>query len=156
MKIVFLTISSKLPGWVDEVAGDYQKKLSFWIPTELKVLPAPSLDREAKDKKLKLESEKLSAFLKDDDFVLLCDERGKSLSSLEFAKKFESILNSGKKRIVVIIGGSYGVDATIKARANFTIGLSPFTLNHHMALAVTFEQIYRGMTILKGTQYHNG
>lgn len=67
----------------------------------------------------------------------------------------EQIQNSGKKRSVFVIGGAFGVDETVKARAQKTICLSSMVLNHLVAKVVVLEQIYRSFTILGHLPYHN-
>jgi 23S rRNA (pseudouridine1915-N3)-methyltransferase len=155
VKLHFVGISSRLPPWLEQLTGDYKKKLDYWISSECVMLSSPSHDRDAQDKKLKAESEMLLKYFRPDDFVLLCDEKGQALDSQSFAKRLEKILGGGKKRIVVVIGGAYGVSPEVKKRADLQLCLSEFTMTHHLALAVACEQVYRAMTILKGTSYHN-
>jgi 23S rRNA (pseudouridine1915-N3)-methyltransferase len=155
MKITFVTVSSRLPPWLSELTADYAKRISFWVPSELVVLSSSSHGRDALDRKKNLESETLLSFFKPDDFVVVCDERGKAFDTAAFAKKLENILNGGKKRLMVVVGGAYGVNEGVKDRADLMISLSSFTTTHHMALAIICEQTYRAMTILKNVKYHN-
>lgn len=155
MKLVIVACSSRLPGWLKELSADYDKKISFWLPSNLALLPTPSLGREARDKKIQIETESFLKFIKPDDYVVLCDEKGQNLSSLLFAKRLEAIMGSGKKRVLLLIGGAYGFGAAVKERADLKLSLSGLTMSHHIALAVIYEQIYRALTIIKGTAYHN-
>jgi 23S rRNA (pseudouridine1915-N3)-methyltransferase len=155
MKLVFVAASSKLPPWLAELTQDYNKKISFWLPAEMTVLPSPSLGRDAREKKTQIEAEAFLKFAKPDDFVILCDEKGQTLNSLKFAKRLENIMGSGKKRLLVLVGGAYGFGEEVKKRADLQLCLSPFTMSHHLALAVAYEQMYRALTIIKGTAYHN-
>jgi 23S rRNA (pseudouridine1915-N3)-methyltransferase len=143
------------PKWLDGLAEEYKKKLNFWITTEIKTLMPSRFDRASKDRKKDEESESLLQAIKPDDFVLLCDEQGKSLDSRDFSRLLEKVMGSGKKRFVFVIGGAYGVNDLLKTRANLTLSLSPLTLNHYIASSLLLEQVYRGMTILKGVKYHN-
>ena len=155
MQFAFVTVTSKTPTWLAEICLDYQKKISFWIPTGVHFLKSQGRDRALLELKKKEDSEKVLSFLNPNDFVLLCDERGKEMDSGGVAKKIENILNGGKKRVVVVVGGSYGVTDEVKSRADFQLRLSSLTTNHHLALAVVLEQVYRAMTILKNVKYHN-
>ena len=155
MQICFLTIGTKSPQWLENLVQEYNKKISYWISTNWKSISSPALGRDAQDKKKSEESESILIELKPDDYVILCDEKGSSFGSMDFAKKIEKILNGGKKRLVIIIGGPFGVGQEVKKRADLQLSLSTFTINHQLALAVICEQIYRAMTILKGTAYHN-
>jgi len=155
LKLVFVNVSSRFPSWLDEVIEDYKKKLSYWFTVEVNILKPTNLDRDASAKKKAEESAVISRVLKSDDYVIACDEKGRVLGSKEFARRLESILGGGKKRIVFIIGGAYGLEVDVLNRCDLKLSLSSFTLNHHMALAVIAEQTYRAMTIIKGIKYHN-
>lgn len=155
MKLTFVSVSGKFPPWLNEVVEDYKKKLSYWFAVEVNILKPTSLDRNANAKKKSEESAAISRTLKPDDYVIACDEKGRVVGSKEFAQRIEGILGGGKKRIVIIIGGAYGLEIDVLNRCDLKLSLSPFTLNHHMALAVICEQTYRAMTIIKGIKYHN-
>lgn len=155
MKCVFVTTTSKFPGWLDQIADDYAKKISFWLPVELRNLSTKSIGRDSKEHKIKIETESFINFFKSDDYVLLCDETGKEYSSTDFSKKLDNILSSSKKRLVIVVGGAFGVGDSVKERADLTVSLSKFVLNHHLAMAVIMEQMYRAVTISKGVKYHN-
>jgi 23S rRNA (pseudouridine1915-N3)-methyltransferase len=155
LKLCFVTVSSRLPKWLEGLTHDYSKKISFWIQTETHVLSKKVFSRENQDRKKELEGEILLAFFKTDDFIILCEEKGREIDSQQFAKRLENILAGGKKRVVIVVGGPYGVSAAVKGRADFQLCLSKLTTNHHMALALVLEQTYRAMTILKNVSYHN-
>lgn len=155
MKINLLTCSSKIPTWLDQVVGDYEKKISFWHPFSFSVMRSPSLDRAQAAVKKEKEADLFQREIKSDDFVIVCDEKGKNLTSHQIAERFNQVFSGGKKRILVLVGGAYGHGDLIKKRADLTLSLAPFTLNHHVACAVVAEQVYRAMTILKGVTYHN-
>ncbi len=155
MKLIFVTASSSLPDWLEAVKKDYEKKLSFWFQTEVKCLSTKASARSEKTAKIKAETEKFLEFICNEDYVVLCDENGKAVTSMEFSKKMNQWMQTGKKRLIFIIGGAYGVGDAVKNRADFKIKLSEMILNHHLAMAVILEQVYRAMTILKGIQYHN-
>jgi len=57
--------------------------------------------------------------------------------------------------VVFLIGGAYGLDKTVRKRANRTIRLSTMVFNHEVARVVLFEQLYRAVTLLKGIPYHH-
>jgi len=155
VKFILLTCATASEKWADEVDELYSKKISPFLPFEIKRLKIKKASREDREQKLKSDSDALLAEIKPDDFVVVFDERGETLDSRKFAKKIESILNSGKKRTLFIIGGAYGVDDRIRARAQLKISLSTMVLNHLVAQTVVLEQIYRSFAILKNLPYHN-
>ncbi|MBX3017119.1 MAG: 23S rRNA (pseudouridine(1915)-N(3))-methyltransferase RlmH [Bdellovibrionaceae bacterium] len=156
MKFVLLTLKSAKPAWVKEGLEDYLRKIDPLQKIEmLEVTGSTGASRENSEVKKKEDSKSLLAALKDDDYVVLFDERGQSLDSEGFAKKINQFQMSGKKRIVFIIGGAYGVNDDVKSRAQTTISFSKLVMNHWVAQIVALEQIYRGFAILKGLPYHN-
>ncbi|HYK53090.1 MAG TPA: 23S rRNA (pseudouridine(1915)-N(3))-methyltransferase RlmH, partial [Candidatus Eremiobacteraceae bacterium] len=61
---------------------------------------------------------------------------------------------SGKRRLVIAIGGPQGLDETVLARADLRWSLSPLTFLHEMARLIALEQLYRAAKILRGEPYH--
>ena len=155
MKIILLTCQSANERW-SEIASDlYTQKISAFVNFEI-VRKAPKKNsRENSEQKKKSDSELLMSTLKTDDYVILLDERGSSLSSEDLSKKIELAQNSSKKRIVFIIGGAFGVTEELMSRAQLKVSLSKMVFNHLVAEVVALEQIYRGYTILRNLPYHN-
>ena len=155
MKIILLSVNSANEPWHQMAVDLYVKKINPMVPFEVNNLKKSGASREQAHKKKIEESEKLLESIKPDDYVILFDERGKSLSSEDFSKKFEHILGSGKKRCLLICGGAYGVSEEVQKRADLKLALAPFVMNHLVAQVVILEQVFRAMTIIKGTPYHN-
>jgi 23S rRNA (pseudouridine1915-N3)-methyltransferase len=155
MKFVLYNLATAKEPWADQVSELYKKKLSFFVPFEIQSLKAKKSAREDSEFKKKEESELLLKNITNDDYVILFDERGLALDSIQFSKKIETVLSSSKKRAVFVIGGAFGVNEDVRERANLKVALSPMVLNHLMAQAVSLEQIYRAFTIIKKIPYHN-
>ena len=94
--------------------------------------------------------------IKPRDLVVLLDERGVSLTSIEFSSKIQQWMVQGHQRLIFIIGGAYGVNEELKKKANIVLSVSSFTLTHQMIRLFLVEQIYRAMTIIKNESYHHG
>ncbi len=156
MKFVVLTCASASEDWSDAAFELYRQKIAHFISFETKELKPKKNSRDEKQQKIKADSEAIFNEIKLDDFVILFDERGKNLDSLQFSKQIDKVLQSGKKRCLFVIGGAFGVDESVKTRAQVTLSLSPMVLNHLVAQTVVMEQIYRGLAILKNLPYHNG
>ncbi|MCB0507299.1 MAG: 23S rRNA (pseudouridine(1915)-N(3))-methyltransferase RlmH [Bacteroidetes bacterium] len=103
----------------------------------------------------KLEAEKILNKLKQDDYLILLDEKGKSFTSTEFAAFIQKKENQSIKKIVFLIGGAYGFDEKIYARANDKISLSSMTFSHQLIRLIFMEQLYRVYTIIHHFPYHN-
>ena len=156
MKLRFCIFEHKPTPWVASAREDYITKLQAFAPFEIASLKTPAVERDSADVKLKKEADLLLKQIDDKDLLVLFDEGGRSFaSSEEFAQHFGRLLESGKQRLVFCIGGPYGFDARVKARAQAQWSLSKLTFNHWLAQLVALEQIYRGWTIVKGIPYHN-
>ena len=156
MKLVLLTIVSNKEPWFLKVKDLYMEKINYFIKFEYEGFKSNKLERDNSEQKKKNESELMLKFIKPTDFVVLLDESGKFLNSIQFAKWIEKEgVQSSSKRLVFIIGGAFGVSDELKRRANMTLQMGPWTLNHLVAQTVLLEQIYRAMTIIKGLPYHN-
>lgn len=155
MKLVLLTVATAKEPWSEDAARLYAQKICHFNSFEILNLKPKKSSREEAQGKKKAESELILSSVTKDDFVIVFDERGRSLNSLEFSKKIESTLSSSKKRVVFIIGGAYGVSEEVRSRAQELISLSPMVMNHLLAQTVALEQIYRAFTIIRGLPYHN-
>lgn len=105
------------------------------------------------------EEEKLAKKLdlwdfKPNEFIILADERGENVSSTELARKLNKIFNSSMK-VVIIIGGAFGVSEEVRKRADFVWSFSKLVFPHMLMRVMMTEQIYRAQEILNGGKYHH-
>lgn len=155
MKIEIVSVSSSQEPWFVDAIAAYSKKISYFVDfSSVHLKPSKGSRKAASDKK-QSDADILQAYIKPTDFIILCDEKGKTFSSVAFSKKLESIFNSGSKRVLFIIGGPYGFPEEMKTRAHLLLSLSPLTFNHWLAEVVMAEQIYRAISIQKNLPYHN-
>ncbi|MFP5518420.1 MAG: 23S rRNA (pseudouridine(1915)-N(3))-methyltransferase RlmH [Bdellovibrionia bacterium] len=155
MKVVFLTVATAKEEWADQAIGLYLKKLNHFFPTEYRSLKPKKYSRDSSEIKKQEDSVLLLESISKDDFVFLLDEKGQTLDSLQFSKKIETVLMSGKKRIVFVVGGAFGVSEELKKRADLQLSLSKMVFNHLVAQVVVCEQVYRALTIKNNLPYHN-
>lgn len=101
------------------------------------------------------EGEALLRQFGEDDYVVLLDERGEEMRSVEFAAWLQKRLNSGRKRLAMVIGGPYGFSDAVYARADARLSLSRMTFSHQIVRAIFAEQIYRAFAILNNEPYHH-
>ena len=87
--------------------------------------------------------------------TIFLDEKGKGLSSLEFASFLEQQMNSGISSMTFVIGGAYGFQQDLLPGSAKKIRLSEMTLNHQMVRILFLEQLYRAFTIIRGESYHH-
>ncbi|MFN7906133.1 MAG: 23S rRNA (pseudouridine(1915)-N(3))-methyltransferase RlmH [Pseudobdellovibrionaceae bacterium] len=155
MKIEIVSVSSASELWFTEAISVYKKKISYLMDFEVVHLKPNKGHRKVSAEKRVADSDILLSYIKPTDFLVICDEKGKVFTSLVFSKKLESILSSGCKRILFMIGGPYGFSDEIKGKANLMLSLSSLTLNHWLAEVVMAEQIYRALAIQNNLPYHN-
>ena len=96
------------------------------------------------------EGELILKLIQPGDVVVLLDEHGKEMRSLEFAEYMKRKMNTVNKRLVFIIGGPYGFSEKVYQAAHEKISMSKMTFSHQMIRLIFVEQIYRAMTILNG------
>lgn len=101
------------------------------------------------------EGERLLGRIGGGSSVILLDERGERLSSVELAGLIESFGIYGQSHLTFIVGGAWGVSAAVRARADRELSLSAMTLSHGLARLVLLEQLYRSFTIIRGEPYHH-
>ena len=100
------------------------------------------------------EGQKLRAQLGADVALLLLDERGKNLSSEEFARKIGSMRDEGRRGLVVAIGGADGHEPSLREEAALVLSFGSMTWPHQFVRIMLAEQLYRAAAILSGHPYH--
>lgn len=155
MILQFLFVGGDKEEWLRSFEREYEAKLSRHYRTEITRMKPSKDDRSQSDMKRRSESELFSNKFKSTDFVVLFDERGENLTSIQFSKKMEQWMARGKSRLVFCVGGAFGFSDELRKRADIVVSLSPFVLNHHVAQAVVLEQVYRAISIQKNLPYHN-
>jgi 23S rRNA (pseudouridine1915-N3)-methyltransferase len=156
MKVKLLMVGKTVQNYIINGFNDYQQRIVHYLPFETKVIPdlkkAKNFDIE--QQKIK-EGELILNQLKNSDFVVLLDENGKELTSVNFAHWIEKQMVAGLKNVVFVVGGAYGFSASVSKRSNFKLSLSKMTFSHQMVRILFIEQLYRAMTILKREPYHH-
>ena len=137
--------------YLQEACAEYLKRIGKYTNLELIEVSDKNTDDIAKN--LKEESEPILKYIKEKDFVITLEIEGISYSSLEFAQKLEQIQNINSN-IVFVIGGSYGLDPSIKNRSNLALSFSKMTFPHQLFRIVLLEQIYRAYKIINHESYH--
>jgi 23S rRNA (pseudouridine1915-N3)-methyltransferase len=100
------------------------------------------------------EHKKILEKIRADAFVVALDERGKPLSSADFAVKIQSLMDQGRPFIQFIIGGAGGLNDDIRKRADYLLSFGIQTWPHMMVRVMLIEQIYRARQIIAGHPYH--
>lgn len=156
MRITLLTVGKTDKDWVRQGLDIYTSRLKHYIPFSIVEIPelknVSSMSRE----QIKVrEGELILKNIKPGDDMILLDERGRTYSSLEFAKLLQDKISYAGKDIVFVIGGAYGFSQAVYDRAGSKMSLSRMTFSHQMVRAIFAEQIYRAFTIMRGEPYHH-
>jgi 23S rRNA (pseudouridine1915-N3)-methyltransferase len=86
--------------------------------------------------------------------TILLDEKGKMLSSLEFAQMLAKWRDDGRREARFHIGGADGHDEKARAGADILLSFGPATWPHLLARAMLAEQLFRATSILANHPYH--
>lgn len=138
MKFVLVCSGKLKPRSLRELCDDYLERIRRMVRID---------EREVSDDR------GLARHIPDGVRLVTLEVHGQKLSSEAFARQLEAWASTGKGDVCFVIGGAEGLPADVRARSNFELSLSPFTLPHRLARLILLEQIYRGLTILRGEPY---
>lgn len=134
----------------------YARRVNFYCKFAVTSLPDIRNTKNLSVKQQRTaEGEAILRQLSDGDYVVLLDERGDEMQSVEFACWLQKRMNSGVKRLVLVIGGPYGFSEEVYKRSDARLSLSRMTFSHQIVRAIFAEQIYRAFTILNNEPYHH-
>lgn len=132
--------------------AEYEKRLQAFAKLENTVLQASKHDDRSRVQKE--ESDLFLQKLNKDARIIALDERGKEMSTEEFAELLRKERDFGAGHIQFLIGGSHGLHPAVLAAAQEQLALSKMTFTHEMVRVFLKEQLYRAFTILAGKKYH--
>lgn len=151
--IKFISVGKVKNNHLYSLINEYFIRINFYHKIKLIEVKDEAIIKNLDDKIKNLEAERILKNIKDDDYVIALDLKGKSLKSDELSFKINNLINFNKN-IVFVIGGSLGLSQLILTRANEKIKLSEMTFTHNMALLIILEQVYRAFKIIKNETYH--
>ena len=156
MKIVLLLMGKTNDSCLSDHINNYVNRINRY--NKLEIIEIPNIKSSSSlpiNTILLKESDLILNYLKESDHLILLDKKGVSLSSVGFARKMQDLMFLSKKRIVFLVGGSYGVEQKIYSRADESISLSDMTFPHQIVRIFFVEQLYRSYTILNNESYHH-
>ena len=156
MKIEFCVVGKTKDKYLEEGMNIYLKRLKHYIPFQMNIIPDIKNAGKLKASQVKTqEGNLILKNLRNEDFLILLDEKGKSFSSVQFAQFLEKKMAHSSHKIIFQIGGAFGFSEAVYQRANMKLSLSEMTFSHQMVRLFFLEQLYRAMTILRNEPYHN-
>ncbi len=146
MNIIIFSPGKNKDYLAQDIVLEYTSRISHYSNIEWKFIGTS-------DKKE--EGEKILKAIPENSFVVILDEKGKSMTSPIFSDFLNKRMNESVKNLIFIIGGAYGLSDSLKEKANFSWSLSTLVFPHELVRGILAEQIYRGFSILRGEKYHH-
>ncbi len=153
METRIVAVGQRISEWAQSAVTDYLGRFPRDFRVELREIRTEPRAGQTPARLMAAEAERILAAIDPSDFVIVLDEHGRDLTTMDFAKSFARWRADGETPVFVI-GGPDGLAPEVKARANLTIRLSAMTLPHAFARVLLAEQIYRAWSILANHPYH--
>jgi 23S rRNA (pseudouridine1915-N3)-methyltransferase len=156
MRTTLLVVGKTTENYLIGAIEEYMRRIRYYALFEVEVIPelknAKNLSEEQQKER---EAELILRAVQPGDVVVLLDEGGKEMRSVEFARYMEHKMNNVNRRLLFIIGGPYGFSPSVYQIAHEKLSLSRMTFSHQMIRLLFVEQLYRALTILRGEPYHH-
>jgi 23S rRNA (pseudouridine1915-N3)-methyltransferase len=156
LKITILAIGSIKESYIKLGIEEYQKRLSRFVDLTILELPEAAVKTPHEEdikKAIQVDGAHLKKAISQGAYVIILDRQGQVFNNETLAKRIDT-LQQKNSQLVLVIGGSHGVDETIVSLAKEKWSFSALTFPHQLFRLFLLEQIYRSMTILKGHPYH--
>ena len=156
--ITLLTVGKLKEKFYMAAVEEYAKRLSAYCKFRLEELPESRLPENPNSSEiaagLAAEAERIFAAVPKGAWFCVLTPEGTELSSEALADKLRTVKNDGKSAACFLIGSSFGMDVSVKKRADFRLSFGPMTFPHHLMRVMALEQLYRAESIQAGTKYH--
>ena len=149
MKIeIWMIGKAKTASYADQI-DSYFKRLRSYMEVSYQYL-------DLKEKEIESQQySKVIGKLKANDQLIILDEKGKQMTSAEFASFIEGNVLTHPGKSIFLIGGAYGFSQEIYDRSQKSMALSKMTFPHQMARLIFSEQLYRAFSIINNSPYHH-
>lgn len=150
MTINFICVGNLKETFSKQEQEEYLKRLSAFCKVNVIEIKEQN---QFENSYVTLEKEGEEILKKLKGYIILCDIKGKELSSPALAEKLENLMQTNSE-ISFVVGGSYGVCEKVKSLSKEKISFSPMTFPHNLFRIMLLEQVYRAFTIINGKTYH--
>lgn len=158
MNLRIVAIGKIKEKFLQDGIAEYSKRLTAYGKIDIIELKEESFKEPLSSKErlqiVTKEGERILGQLGNRSFVFVLDPRGRSLASEDLAQRIADLGIQGVSQVDFVIGGSLGLSAAVKERADLMLSFSKFTFPHQLMRLILVEQLYRAMTIIRGEQYH--
>ncbi len=158
MQVEVLCVGKLKESYLREACHEYLKRLSRFCKVNIVEFKDEAVSENASEslifQAIEREGERILSKVQDRDYVVSLCVEGKMLSSEELSKELSRIEQIGAGRLVLIIGGSYGLSEKVKKRSNLRLSFSKMTFPHQLMRVILLEQLYRAYKINANESYH--
>ena len=154
MQLLLVAVGQRMPAWVDAGFAEYARRMPPEMRLELReVKPEARAGNRTAASVMAVEAERIRAVLPRRARLVVLDERGRDLTTMQLATQLEEWRGGGED-VALVIGGADGLDPALKQSASLLLRLSSLTLPHGLARVLLAEQLYRAWSILQQHPYH--
>lgn len=152
MKVHIILVGRSKQAFVRPAIDEYRARCQRYVTLRETVFPE---GRGGPEQTKQMEAASILKAMGDADYSIVLDERGKQLSTREFASKWAEMQQFGYKEVCLVVGGAFGVTEEVRRKADLVLALSMMTFPHQFVRAVLYEQLYRIFTVLRNEPYHH-
>ena len=154
MRLRLIAVGTRPPPWVRQAYEEYSQRLGQQLKLELiEIEPGPRSLGKSPAKAIGAEARKILSQVREQEFVVVLDERGRELTTRALSDWLSRRMQAGRD-LAFLIGGPDGFAPEVLSRADLTLSLSRLTLPHALVRVVLAEQLYRALSILSHHPYH--
>jgi 23S rRNA (pseudouridine1915-N3)-methyltransferase len=156
LKLSILWVGKTKDRRISGLAGEYAERIGRYCKlTLVEIRDARGSGSAGPGPRMEEEGKRILKALRPGELRVALDERGREMTSVEFAGFLGKALEGCPSGVQFILGGPFGLSEEVREAADRSCALSRMTLTHEMARLVALDQIYRAFTILKGEGYHH-
>lgn len=157
LSVEIICVGKLKESYLRDAAAEYSKRMGPMCRLTVTELaeerigddPSPAEIRRV----IEAESARISARLSGGDYVVTMCVEGSQLSSEELSARLERV-QLAHSSVVFVIGGSWGLSDSLKARSDLRLSMGRMTFPHQLCRVMLLEQIYRAFQISRGSKYH--
>jgi len=149
--IRIITVGKRHEPWVVDGIERFSRRLKKPYDVDFTFVPHTTAGEQRSREE---ESAAIERHLRPADHVMLLDERGQQFTSVQLAGHLQQLFDTSRHPVLVI-GGAYGVNDRLRARADTVWSLSKLVFPHQLVRLMVIEQIYRAQEISEGRPYHH-
>jgi 23S rRNA (pseudouridine1915-N3)-methyltransferase len=155
LRLRFLWVGDTKDASFAQAEERYLRRIRRLTPCRRSTIPeGKKSDPRARAASQKREEELIRGKLGPRDLLVVLEEGGRQLSSVELSESLKEWMDRSVPEVTFLVGGYLGIPEGIRAKSHLRLSLGRMTLPHDLARVVLLEQVYRALTIIKGLPYH--